>query len=405
MEKDAFYGVKILNFGWIVATPWSCKYLADHGAEVIEVESKFHPDMLRTTAPYKDGKPGLDNAAYFANYHNNEYGLNIDLRHPKGMEIIRKLIVSWADVVIENFSPGVMKNWGLDYEELKKIKNNIIMYSSSQMGQTGPQAHQSGTGIQMTALSGFSYVTGWPDRTPSLPYGAYTDCPAARFGAVALIAALDYRNRTGEGQYIDISQYETSVQLLTPAILDFVINGRVACREGNHSSRAAPHNVYPCKGEDRWCAIAVYTEKEWQHLCGAIGDPSWAKDPKFTTLLSRKHNENELDMLIAEWTIKLPAKEIMARLQSVGVPAGVVQDCRDLSLDPQLKTRQYFWEVDHPIMGKNKFESEAFELPDSPRRMRMPAPLIGQHNEYVCTKILGMSDEEFVKLLNQGVFE
>jgi len=405
MSKDVFYGLKILDLGWIVAVPWTCKYFADHGAEVIRVESKVHPDMLRTTAPYKDGKPGLDNAAYFVNYNNNEYGLSINLKDPNGVEIIKKLVASWADIVVENYSPGVMKRWGLDYDELKKIKNNIIMFSSSQMGQTGPQAHQSGTGNQMTALAGFSHVTGWPDLIPSLPYGAYTDCTPARLGAVAIIAALDYRNRTGEGQYIDMSQYEASIQSLTPTILDFVVNGRVAVRRGNYSSRAAPHNVYPCKGEDRWCAIAVYTEKEWECLCGVIGELPWVKDPKFATLLSRKNNEDELDMLIAEWTTKLPAEEIMIRLQSVGVPAGVVQNCRDLSLDPQLKTRQYFWEVDHPVMGKNKFESEAFELPDSPRRMRMPAPLIGQHNEYICTKILGMSDMEFVKLLNQGVFE
>ena len=208
MSQLVFDGVNILDFGWAIAAPWMVKYLSDHGATVIHVESGTHPDIIRTSPPFKGGQSGVDNSVYWVNYNCNKYGLRLNMKHPRARRLITKLVL-WADVVVENFAPGVMRKWGFAYEEVRKIKPEVIMISQSQFGQTGPLAFMPGTGVQLTAYTGFNQLTGWGDRDPSILYGGYTDCPAARYGAVALIAALLYRRRTGKGIYIDLSQYES----------------------------------------------------------------------------------------------------------------------------------------------------------------------------------------------------
>ncbi len=404
MAREVFQGLKVLDFSWAIAAPWTVKYLGDHGATVIHVESISHPDIIRAGPPFKDGKPGVDNSVYFVNYHCNKYGLSLNMNHPRAKEVITRLI-SWADVIVENFAPGVMQRWGLSYEEVKKIKPEIIMLSSSQFGQTGPLAAMPGTGVQLTAYAGFNYLTGWPDREPSVLYGGYTDCPAARFGAIAIIAALLQRRRTGKGMYIDLSQYESGLQLLLPILTDYQVNGRIAIRNGNRHHFAVPHGIYPCRGDNNWCAIAVFTDAQWHSLCQVMDNPEWAKESRFSTFLKRKENEEELDRLISCWTITLTAEEVMYKLQEVGVPAGMVQKSENLYNDPQLKHRGYFWEVTHPVVGKHLLESQAFQLPKSPRRLRMPSPCLGEHTEYICREILKFTDEEFVELLSEGVFE
>jgi benzylsuccinate CoA-transferase BbsF subunit len=279
------------------------------------------------------------------------------------------------------------------------------MLSSSQLGQKGPLAPLPGSGIQLTAYAGFNRLTGWEDREPSVLYGGFTDCPAGRFGAIALMAALLYRRRTGKGMYIDLSQHESALHLMAPVLMDYHVNGRIAMRNGNRHSSACPHGTYPCRGEDNWCAIAVSTDKQWEGLRNAMGDPEWSREGKFSTFSTRKKNEEELNQLISKWTATLAAHEIMHRIQEAGVPAGVVQKAEDLYNDPQLKEFEYFWEVDHPVIGKHQVEAHAFRLSKTPRRLRMPAPCMGEHTECVCRKILDLTDEEFVDLLNEGVFE
>jgi benzylsuccinate CoA-transferase BbsF subunit len=404
MEKEVFQGLKVLDFSWVIASPWTVKYLADHGAMIIHVESIHHPDLIRMGPPFKDGKPGVDSSVYWVNYHCNAYGLSLNMNHPRAREIMTKL-VSWADVIVENFAPGVMQRWGLSYEEVRQIKPDIIMLSSSQSGQTGPLATMPGTGVQLTAYSGFNHLTGWKDREPSVLYGGFTDCPAARFGTVILVAALLYRRRTGKGMYIDLSQYEAGLHLLAPVLMDYQVNGKIAMRKGNRHQFAAPHGVYSCRGDDSWCAVAVFTDEQWEGLCRSMGDPEWSKEIRFSTFSKRKENEDELDHLISEWTATLTAKEVMFMLQEARVPAGVVQKGEDLYNDPQLKQRGYFWEVDHRVAGKHLLESQAFQLPKAPRKLRMPSPCMGEHTEYVCHDVLKLSDEEFVELLVDGVFE
>ncbi len=404
MTKEALKGLKILDFTWVIAGPWAVKYLADHGAEIVHVESSIHPDLARATPPFKDKVVAIDNSGYWANYHCNQYGLSINLKHPKAMPVIKKLI-AWADVVADNFTPGAMEKWGLGYDEMSRINPKIIWISLSQLGQTGPFAEMPGTGIQLTGITGIASLAGWPDGEPAVLYGGYTDCAGARFAACALLAALSHRHKTGKGQRIDVSEYEAGVHMVTAPILKYFATGRVENRQGNRSDSASPHGVYPCQGEERWIAITVSDETEWQGLCEVMGEPRLTQDKKFATFKSRKANEDELDERIASWTKKMTREEVMSRLQAKGVPAGIVNDARDIHEDRQLGHRRFFWDVDHPVLGRRRFESEAFDLSKTPRRLRWAAPIIGEHNQVVCCDILGMSQEEFEELLIERVLE
>jgi len=313
-------------------------------------------------------------------------------------------LVSWADIVAENFLPGTMERMGLGYDDLRKIKPDIIMLRASMQGQTGPRAVHPGFGTQLSALAGLSHILGWPDREPATVYGAYTDFILPRFGVAALVAALAYRRKTGIGQCIDLSQYECTISMLTPMILDFALNNRIANRAGNHCQYAAPHGVYRCKGNDEWCAITVFTDQQWGAFCKIAGNSGWTRDPRFATLMSRKSNEDELDRLIEQWTVNFTAVEVMTSMQAAGIAAGVVRNAEGVHNDPQLKHRHHFRNLDHPEMGIFPFESVSFRLSRTPSKMRLPSPCLGEHSEYVCTQLLGMSDQEFVELVGAGAF-
>ncbi len=403
-KKEALKDLKVLDFGWAIAAPTLCWFLATHGATVIRIETSKRPDVYRVSAPYKDKKPGLNRAGFFAYPNVNKMSIALDLGLKEGIDVAKRL-VAWADVVVDNFRVGPMEKWGLGYEDLKKIKPEIIMLRTTNQGLTGPYNKQPGWGWQLAGLSGISHLSGWPDREP-LSFGVpYTDVIAPRFGVAALMAALVHRKKTGKGQLIDLSQLETSLHFIAPTMLAFFENGEEGKRNGNHSSYAAPHGVYRCKGDDRWCAICVYTDEEWEAFSNVIGNPSWTTDPKFHRLVGRKKNEEELNRLVEEWTSSQTAEAVMTQMQEAGVAAGVVQNGKDLFEDPQLAHRNYFWPIDHPEMGTFSHLGNPFELKDTPARPNIPAPCLGEHNEYVCTKILGMSDEAFVDLLTKGVFE
>lgn len=404
MKKAVFEEIRVADFSWGAAGPLVGKILGEYGAEVIHIESSTHPDGIRTSYPFKDNKPGLDNALFPDLYNNDKYGMTLNLSHPKGFEIAKK-IIAWADVMIESFTPGVMARWGLGYEDVQKLNPSVIMVSTCNQGQTGPHAKHPGWGIQFTSFAGFVHVTGWPDRGPVMLPVAYTDMIAPRFIVAAVAAALAYRQRTGKGQYLDVSQYETAVQFLSPAILDYVINGRIAIRMGNRAASAAPHGVYPCKGDDRWCAISVSNDTEWESFCKAVGNPAWTKGPRFATLSERKENEAELDRLVGQWTINFTPQQVMAMMQESGVPAGVVATAEDVCNDPQLKHRHHFQELDHSVLGRHNYEATSFKLSKTPGSPSRAAPCLGEHTYYVCTKILSISEEEFVQLLSEGVFE
>jgi len=404
MERQPLEGIKVADFTWVVTGPLITKHLADYGAEVIKIEGRSRSDIQRSTRPFKDDIPGENRSGQFNMDNTGKLSVALNLAHPEGIEVAKRF-VAWADIVVENFAGGAMKRMGLGYEELKKVKPDIIMFSSSVQGQTGPYAAHSVYGWQLTPLSGLTQITGWPDREPLSPDGPYTDYPAPRFGAFAILAAIDYRRQTGKGQYIDLSQYETSEHCIAPLILDYTVNRRVANRMGNRSPYAAPHGAYRCRGGDRWCAIAVFTDEEWEIFVRVIGKPVWTKEPKFTTLLERKENEDELDKLVEAWTISYSPEEVMTKMQAAGIGAGVVATPEDLmEHDPQLRHRNYFRELGHPEVGKHRVRGPYFLLSKSPCEVRR-APLLGEHNEYVLKEIIGMSDDEIAELVIEGVVE
>jgi crotonobetainyl-CoA:carnitine CoA-transferase CaiB-like acyl-CoA transferase len=396
--------VKIVDFSWNATGPIAARNLALHGATVVRIESGNRNDLSRFAPPYADGTPGLNRSTFWTEFNINKYGMALNLNHPRGIEVAEKL-VAWGDIVVESFRVGQMEKWGLHYDRLRKIKPDLIMFSTSMQGQTGPRAKNIGVGNVLVGMSGFNQILGYPGEGPLQPYGAYTDWMATRFGTIMLMAALEHRRRTGRGQYIDMSQYEASNHFLSPLFLDFQVNGRIAGREGNRCSYAAPHGVYPCRGHDRWCAIAVFSDEQWKGLCEVIGRPELCEDPRFETLLDRKQNEEALDRVISEWTSMYGAEEAMRRVQAAGVAAGVVATGEDLFNDPQLTHRQAFKVMDHPEIGRHAANGIGYNLSETPAEYKTSGPCLGQHTEYVCTKFLGMNDEEFIQLLSDGVFE
>lgn len=404
-QKGVFDGITIVSFSWAVVGPLTMKLLADYGATVIRLETHKRPCTSRLSTPYKDNKSGINRSGYFNHFSSNMYSLALNIDHPGSREVLNRLIQK-ADVLMENFTPGIMEKWGLTYDQLTRIKPDIIMLRQSGFGSSGPYAQQPAFGMVLAAMAGLPNFVGWPDRGP-LPLGisAYTDCIAPRFAVAALIAALDHRNKTGEGQMLDLSQFETSLFFMLPAILDYESNGREPVRIGNSNPYMAPHGVYPCAGDDRWCSIAVENDVQWAALCNTIGRSDLVEDERFYTLIERKKHEDEINRIISEWTIKLDTDTIMEDLQKAGVPAGVVKNAADIYRDPQLRQRGIFWSLNHPDMGSFTHLGQSFLLSETPAQARMPSPQLGEHTEFVCSNILNMTETEFIELFNEGVFE
>lgn len=399
-----FDGIKVADFAWMGVGAIVTRYLADFGATVIKIESRTHPDGLRFSRPFRDDKQGLNRSGLYANFNSNKYGVTLNLNHPKGIEIAKR-IINWADILSEAFTPDTMKRWGLDYESVKLFKPDIIYYSTSQLGQTGPEAAMPGHGVAMGAYSGFYHITGWPDRAPSYVYGAYPDFIAPRFILTALIGALIYRNRTGEGQYIENSQLESAIQFLSPAILQYSISGVVSARKGNRHNWASPHGAFRCSGNEQWLALGIFGNKDWSQFKELLHDCEWLKDERFETVLGRKENEDELEKLVEAWTISYSAFQLEQTLQKAGLSAGVVQNNKDLFDDIQLKDRNHFIMMKHPEMGLSAYDAHGFRLCRTPAKFNKPAPCLGEHNKFVYTNILGMSDEEFTNFSREGVFD
>ncbi|MCH7714361.1 MAG: CoA transferase, partial [Chloroflexi bacterium] len=265
MASKPLDGLKVLDFCWVAVGPQTTKYLAEYGATVIRVESSKRPETLRRAAPFAGGIQGINRSGYFANYNANKYGITIAMRHPRAKDLVLR-IASWADLVTENFTPGTMEDWGLGYAQLKEVNPKIVMFSTSMLGRGGPMEKQPGFGAVLSSLAGLTNIIGWPDRGPVNPYGAYTDFICPRFAVPSILAALDNRRRTGEGIHLDMSQLEASIHFSAPILMDFLVNDREPTLMGNRHHAAAPHGVYPCKGDDRWIAIACFSDDEWTTL-------------------------------------------------------------------------------------------------------------------------------------------
>lgn len=400
-EQLPFEGVKVADFSWIMVGPTTAKYLADHGATVVRVETIYPPDRLRAAGPFKDGVPGTNRSQFFGDFNTSKLSLSLNLKKPAGIDVARRLI-AWADVYIESFTPGTVDDLGIGYETARSLNPSIIMASNCLMGQTGPAALFGGYGYHASAIAGFYELTGWPDLPPDGPWVAYTDTIAPRFLVATIMAALDHRRRTGQGQHIDAAQAEMALQFLAPQIIDFNVSGRIVTRAGNRSDTMAPHGAYPCSGEDQWCAIAVESDEQWEALRRALGDPPWAYDDRFQRVEGRLRYQDEIDGHLGEWTRSRSPQEVMHLLQSVGVPAGVVQRSSDLLRDPQLAHRRFFHYMDHPEMGNIPYTGHQFRIRGYESGPRFPAPLLGQHNDLVMRELLGMTDEEIAEVVATG---
>lgn len=399
----ALEGLKVLDFTWVYAGPASIRYLADYGATVIRIESMKKIDAVRTVGPYKDGHAGIDRSAIYCNLNISKYGLSLNLSASEAREIAIRL-VKWADVVTENFSPKAMRAWGMDYESLRKIKPDLIMLSTCLNGQTGPQAMLAGYGTMGASLAGFGEITGWPDRAPDAPFSAYTDFTSPKFIAAALLAAVDHKRRTGQGQYIDLSQVEAPMHLLARAVLDYTVNGRVQTRMGNALREYAPTGVYPCSGNDRWVALAAPTDGVWQALCAASGR-GWGEDQRFATAPARLENRAALDEAIGAWTVGLEAGALEELLQGVRVPVHRASTSADIFSDPQLEARRHIIYLDHPRLGPTPIETSRMRFSRTPATAAWAAPEIGQHNDHVLREVLGLSDEEITELVIDEALE
>jgi benzylsuccinate CoA-transferase BbsF subunit len=402
--QQALAGVKVLDFGWALVGSLTSKILADYGADVIRIESKTRPDLSRISQNVSKSQRGNpDDKPWFVYLNTSKYSFTLNLKHPRAKEVIDRLIL-WADVINENFTPGTLTKLGFDYDYASDLNPGIIMVSGSAYGQTGPLAHEWGIDGTGAAWSGYLSLTGWPDREPVGPQMPFGDTIVPYLNVVALMAALDYRRRTGKGQHVDTAMIDVATHQATPALLDWQVNGRLQTRSANRVPHAAPHGVFPCLGDDRWCAIAVFQEEEWQALQAVMGKPAWSLKPEFSTLALRKEHEDELEAYLSGWTKSQQAEDVMHLLQQAGVPAGVAQNAADLiETDPQMKTRHLVKTLMHPVLGEMGHPSPTFILSETKPYLRT-APLLGEHVELVCKEILGMADSEFEELKREQVF-
>ena len=395
--------LKVLDFCWVAAGPMTTGYLAEYGATVVRIESRRRADPLHTSPPVKGQGKGL-RSGYYANYNANKYALGLNLSTPKAIAIVKRM-VAWADMVSENFTPGTMERLGLGYDELVKIRSDIILFSTSMLGRGGPNSKLPGFGAVLSSLSGMTGITGWPDRGPTNPYGAYTDFITPRFAVPTILAALDHRRRTGIGQHIDMSQLEVALQFIAPLLLDRANNGREGSRTANRHESAAPHGAYPCAGEDRWVTITCMTDAHWVALRQVLDDPAWMRDGRFATLIGRKRDEDELERLLAETTRSWEAEALMQALQRAGVPAGLVHSNKGVVEDPQLEHRGHLVYYEKADIGRHPVQRSEFRLSRAPAARNWPTPLIGEHTRKVCRDILGMTDAEIDPLVAESVLE
>lgn len=395
----ALAGLRVIEMGFAAAGPLVGKYLANFGAEVIRLESRLAADVFRTTyPPFKDGVVAPDRAGMFAFYNDGKRSATLNLKHPKGVALARALI-GQADVFVESFTPGTVARLGLGAETLRAEHPELIVLSSCNQGQTGPHAFHPGYGSQLSALAGFVQLLGEPDSTPVLLYGPYIDYVAVGYGAIAVLAALERRARTGAGCTIDLSQYEAGLQFLTPTILEFAANGRIPGRAGNADAVAAPHGVYRCAGADRWVALSVWTDPEWEALCALTGisGPS--------TAAGRRAGRTALDRAIEHWTCSRERDQVVAQLRDAGLRAAPVLSIPELFSDPQLAHRGMWPAVTHPAIGPMHVMAPPFRLSATPSAQERPGPTVGADNDHVFGTILGLSPDERRTLQRDGVFE
>ena len=401
-SRSPFDGLKVADFAWSAAGPLISKALADHGATVVHIESETRVDYLRLVPPYKDDIPGVNRNHIFTNYNTSKLSLALNLATDRGRHIARKM-ADWADVVVESFIPGVMERHGLSYRELSANHPNLVMISSTLRGQTGPEKLYSGFGGQGGALAGFEAITGWPDRAPCGVWGAYTDLVSPRPGVAALTAALLHRLRTGQGQYIDLSQVESSLHILGPVVLDYSVNGRVWGLRGQDSPYACPQGVYQAAGDQRFVAIAVESPDQWRALVKTANLGFTGSE--FEQESVRRLHDGPVAAELRAWCVERDAFEMAEMLRAAGVPASPVLRMTDVYRDPQLWGRGHFITLDHGELGPTIHEGLATKFSKHGDSPLSAGPTLGQHTNHVLRDLLGLSEHEIADCAAAGALQ
>lgn len=410
-------GVRVADFSWFGAGPIAGRTLADFGAEVIRVESEARVDGLRLGQPQKPGKGGYNVCAYFNNYNAGKASLLLNMGAEGARDVALRLIER-SDVFLSNLTPRVIERWGLTYDELREVNPAIIAAYQPMQGTFGPHRDFLGFGAVLTPVTGISHLSGDPQRKP---VGVGTNYPDYAINpghtVIAILAALRHRRRTGQGQRIELAQLESVAATMGPALLDYTANSRNQTRKGNRSSWMTPHAIYRCRDaargaphpdgsttRERWIALAVRNDAEWNALCSLAADRLFAQDERFATLLGRRGHEDALNQQIGEWTSAWEAAELTETLQAAGIPAVVVQDAEDVcEHDQHLKQRRYYQYLDHPETGSSLYDGPIVKLHNTPGSLIAPAPLFGEHTYAVATEILDYTPEEVAHLTAAGV--
>jgi crotonobetainyl-CoA:carnitine CoA-transferase CaiB-like acyl-CoA transferase len=396
-------GLRVLDFCWIGAGALVTQTLALHGAEVIKIESRQRPDGLRLSPPYRKGTSGLDASGYFASRNAGKRSFALNMTHPEAASLALRLMES-CSVLTSNFRPGVMEGWGLGYDQLSASRSDLIWLSMPMQGEEGPNRGYVGFGSTIAALSGLVAPSGLPGRTPIGTGTHYPDhIPNPGHALVALLAALVHRNRTGRGGRIELSQFESTVNMVGPAIVAESVTGADPQPTGNRADHRCPHGVYPCAGDDRWLAVSVADDADWVALTDELGLTTLATDRSLMTLAGRKEHESLIDEQIAAVTVHFGARDLMMRLQARNIAASEVESVRDVLTDPVLADRQYWRVLDHPVMGPIRVASGPFVWSGSDVAPKSPAPLLGQDTETLARGLLGMTDAEIERLMADKV--
>ena len=417
MAQLPLEGYRVIDFGSAWAVPQMTHIAADLGAEVIKVESHMRVDYgrvakvavpkgvsVKTPADLAAFDPDqLETSPVFHIMNRSKRAITVDFTKPRGAELLRELCRK-SDIVADNFTPGVLDKYGLGYEALKALKPDVIVVSLCFAGHTGPLRGTRGYAPIITALGGTDSLVGYHDElTPCAMRFAYGDHVSATYGAFIMLAALLYRNRTGKGQYIDISEWEATTSLLGEPLMDYIMNGRIQRPRGNRDPMMAPHGFYPCKGDYQWVSIAVKTEEEWRNFCKAMGNPDWTKEERFKDRYNRLRNLEALDKLVGQWTVNYTPYEATEILQKAGVAAAPFLISKDQYHDPHFRERGIFVDVTHPKSGPEVLYGIPWKLSDTPGKVRSSGPLLGQDNEYVFKELLGVSDDEYNQLVEAKV--
>ncbi len=402
MSKAPLEGIRVADFCWAWAGPYGALQLAHLGAEVIRIESATRMCPTRGIPPWADNQRGINRTGYFNQYNQGKRSITLDLKKPEGLALAKQLVAK-SDIVTENFAANIIDKMGLGYEVLRALKPDLIMNSLSGYGATGPEKSYVSYGPPQVALSGMSSLTGYQGGPPMQAGFSYGDPNGGVHGTFAVMCALLHRAKTGEGQYIDLSQREACAMLLPEGLMEYAMNGTQPPRQSNRDPHMAPHGVFRCRGEDRWVSLVVRNDAEWQQLCTVMGRAALATDPRFARLAARKENEDALEQIVSDWTQVRSADEVTQSLQRAGIAAYPALDGRDMLANPHVAARGFFVELEHPEVGKRRHLGIPWKMSRTPCAVRRPAPCLGQDTDYVLSDILGLSREQISSLRSKDV--